>query len=341
MKNDIFIRYNRYTLIMVYLLDKKDKKILYELDQNSRQPLTKIAKIVNLSRESILYRIKKYQAEGIIRGYLIIIDMAKLGFIHNKIYLKLHNITEEQENKFIQELIKNPYVSWISSCDGKYSLIFGVKSRSIIELNNVLKEIESKYWKFIKEKDISTIIDALHFNRDYLIEKEKSSERKAFWGGKQEKIKLDEMNFKILDELSRNSRISSVEIASKLKISPDSVIQRIKGLERSKVIINYMIWPNVNKLTGLYYKVLVTLHNMNEEKENQLRNYCLQNPNIVYMLNSFGPWQLELDIEVENINQFRSLIREFLNKFSDIVSDYSPLNIFEEYKFRFFEKEVL
>ncbi|GBE19636.1 HTH-type transcriptional regulator LrpC [archaeon BMS3Abin17] len=341
MKTDIFIRYSSYSLIMVSILDKKDKKILYELDLDSRQPLTKIAKKVQLSRESILYRIKKYQNEGIIRDYLTVIDMAKLGFIHHKIYIKLHNITEEQEKKFIQSLGKNPNISWISSCDGKYSLIFGTTTKSVIELNNLMKEIDNKYWKFIKEKDISAIIDASHFDRSYLVEKENSSERKAYWGGKSEKVKLDDINFEILNELSKNSRVSSVEIAEKLKISPDAVIQRIKGLERSKVVINYMVWPNVNKLTGLYYKVLVTLHSMNKEKENRLKSYCLQNPNIVYMVNSFGQWQLELDIEVENMEQFRDLMRKFLNRFSDVVSDYSPLNIFEEYKFRFFENNIV
>jgi len=61
-------------------LDKKDKIILYELDKNARQPLTKIAKKVNLARESILYRINKYHQHKILRNYLTVIDLYKLGY---------------------------------------------------------------------------------------------------------------------------------------------------------------------------------------------------------------------------------------------------------------------
>ncbi|MBI2005567.1 MAG: Lrp/AsnC family transcriptional regulator [Candidatus Aenigmarchaeota archaeon] len=319
-------------------LDQKDRRILYELDKNARQPLSRIAKKVQLSRESVLYRLRKYLKEGVIRNYLTVVDMAKLGFTHHKVFVKLHNITEEQEKRFIQFLIENPHVSWISSCDGKYSLIFALKARSMVELNTVMKEIKNKFWQFIMEQDTTTIINANHFYRDYLIKEQGTTERKIEWGGKPEEVKLDETNVAILDALSRNTRMNAVEIANELNISADAVIQRIKKLEQSRIITHYMLWPDVNKLKGMFYKVLISLHNLNAEREKKLLSYCLQNPNIVYVVNALGPWQFEMDIEIENIQEFRNLIRDFLNHFSDIISDYSVLNIYEEYKFRFFEK---
>jgi len=322
-------------------LDKKDKKILYGLDRNARQPLTKIAKKVQLSRESILYRLRKYHKQSIIRDCLTVIDMAKLGFTHHKVYLKLHNITEEQEKELVQDLINNPFISWVSSCDGKYSLVFAVKATSLVELNKIMKKINNEYWRFIMEQDTATIIQGTHFYRDYLIGKKGTTERTIVWGGEPEKTELDKTNTAILDALAADSRINAVEIANKLKISSDAVIQRIRKLEKAGIIQHYMIWPDVNKLQGLFYKVLVTLHNIDEEKEKKLRSYCLQNPNIVYIVNALGPWQFEMDIEVKDIQEFRNLIRDFLNNFPDIVSDYTALNIYEEYKFRFFERECL
>ncbi len=67
--------------------------------------------------------------------------------------------------------------------------------------------------------------------------------------------------------------------------------------------------------------------NLRYRRINRIVFYCQQNPNIVYIVNALGPWQLELDIEIKNIIEFRSLIRDFLNKFADVVSDYSALNI--------------
>lgn len=318
-------------------LDKKDRQILYELDRNSRQPLTKIAKKVRLSRESILYRLKKYLKEGIIINYLPVIDVAKFGYTHHKICVKLHRITEAQENSFIRDLARNPHISWVSSCDGKYSLLYAVRAKSLVELDSIMKAINNKYWKFIKEQDTATIIKGRHFYRDYLIEKRGTTERTIVWGGALKEAKLDSINKTILGEFSNNLRISAVEIAEKLRVSPDMVISRIKQLEHSGILMHYMIWPDVAKLKGMYYKVLVSLYNLNPKREQQLTYFCLENPNIVYIVDALGPWQFEMDIEVEDTQEFRSIMREFLNNFSDIVSDYTALNIYEEYKFRFFE----
>jgi DNA-binding Lrp family transcriptional regulator len=43
-------------------LDLKDRKILAELDFNAREPISKIAKKVKISKEVALYRIRKYCA---------------------------------------------------------------------------------------------------------------------------------------------------------------------------------------------------------------------------------------------------------------------------------------
>lgn len=321
-------------------LDKKDKIIIYELDRNARQPLSRIAKKVNLTREAVLYRLNSLKNSGIIRKFLTVIDMAKLGYTHHKVYVKLHNITETQEKELINYLVNSPFISWVSNCDGKYSLIFAPKARSMVELNKIMKEINNKYWQFFMEQDVATIITAYHFYRDYLIGKQGAAERKIVWGGPAEETKLDSINIGILNELAEDSRVSAVAIANKLRISSDAVINRIKNLEKSGIIEHYMIWPDNLKMNQQYFKVLVTLHNTTEEKEKMIVSYCQQNPNIVYIVNSLGPWQLELDIEVKDIAEFRKLIREFLNKFSDIVSDYSALNVYEEYKFRFFDRKI-
>ena len=50
-------------------LDLKDRKILYELDKNSRQSFADIAKKVRLSKEVVQYRVKRLQDEGYINYF--------------------------------------------------------------------------------------------------------------------------------------------------------------------------------------------------------------------------------------------------------------------------------
>ena len=65
-----------------------DKKLLYELDINSRQPLTQLSKKVRASPATIEYRLKRMEKVGLIRNYLTFLDAGKLGLMIWNIYLE-------------------------------------------------------------------------------------------------------------------------------------------------------------------------------------------------------------------------------------------------------------
>ena len=73
-------------------LDIKDKKILYQLESNSRQPLSSLAKKVGLSREVVAYRIKQLEQKGIIHHYVTVIDFVRLGYMFLRIFFRYNNI---------------------------------------------------------------------------------------------------------------------------------------------------------------------------------------------------------------------------------------------------------
>ena len=51
-------------------LDIKDKKILYELDKNSRIPLSQLSKKVQLNEQTVHYRVKNLIKKGIIKNII-------------------------------------------------------------------------------------------------------------------------------------------------------------------------------------------------------------------------------------------------------------------------------
>ena len=77
---------------MNYKLDLKDRRILYELDSDSRQPCSKIAKKLGTSTEVVNYRIKRLEEENIITHYLIIVNLSKLKTLQFKICLSLQHL---------------------------------------------------------------------------------------------------------------------------------------------------------------------------------------------------------------------------------------------------------
>jgi len=62
------------------------------------------------------------------------------------------------------------------------------------------------------------------------------------------KIELDEIDIKILDELRRNSKITYKEIAKSMNISVGAVYNRIRRLENEGVIKGYTINLDYSKM---------------------------------------------------------------------------------------------
>ena len=56
---------------------------------------------------------------------------------------------------------------------------------------------------------------------------------------KNEKFKLDDLDLKILNELQKDGKISNVDLASIIDISPPSCLRRVKSLEESGYIRGY------------------------------------------------------------------------------------------------------
>lgn len=74
-------------------LDGIDIKILYELQKNGRISNVELSERVSISASPCLIRVKRLEKAGYIKGYLALIDIAKLGdtlTVFTEITLKYH-----------------------------------------------------------------------------------------------------------------------------------------------------------------------------------------------------------------------------------------------------------
>ena len=321
---------------MVIKLDVKDRKILYELDVNSRQTNSEMAKKVGLSKQVVGFRIKRLIKENLISFFYSVIDISKLGFTVHKNFLRLQNLDKGKEKELINFLVTHPNVVWVASCDGRFDLAFGTWAKDMNFLDKTITELNKKFGEYIAERQIATVIRGDYFIRDYLISREKHSHyRESFFGAVPAPVKMDKNDWEILVLLGKNSRITAVDISKEVQLSVDAIAERIKKLEKSGVIKHYNIVTNESKYPYLHYKILIGFRNISEDRERSIREYCRTNPNIVYIVKSLGPWEFEIDLEVENAEQFRDIMMDIKTKFNEILKDYSALHIYQVYKYNF------
>ena len=144
--------------------------------------------------------------------------------------------------------------------------------------------------------------------------------------------KIDKIDIEILKILTKNSRTPSTEIAIKLKTTPRIVNYRIKDLLKRNIIIHFRLIPNVNKINIDYYKIMVQLKDLIPEKEKKFKKFLELHQNIINYSNSWGPWEIEFETEIENYKKLTELTNNIRNEFSDIIKKIEFILICEELK---------
>jgi len=205
---------------MTYKPDLKDKKLLFELDKNSRISLTELAKKLKTSKEVIHYRINNLIDKKIILKFHTVPATYRFDQTAYKVYLKLHDISKLKYENLVEFLQKNKDIFWIGKCRGRWDLIFGIWAKTIEDFFEANDKILEKFSKFIQEKELSISRENIQYNRRWLYSDESKIIEFDF-GEKEEKIKSDETNQKIIKSILNNSRKKIVNIAHETDLTID------------------------------------------------------------------------------------------------------------------------
>src|SRR3989344_841798 len=215
--------------------DSKDRRLLYELDKNSRQSTSRLAKKTGLSKDSVAYRINRLLKEGVIKSFNTVIDTKKAGYTSFRLFIKLYNTTTEIEDKIFEFLLKNENLIWIVKVDGKWDINTWFAYKTIEEMNDFWKKLLEKYNNFILEREFGIYTNMAYFGRNYLLngQGEKFSMPTISMA---EPTKLKDVDLKILELLSQNARIPVIELAKKTGLTSKTIITKIRWLKENKVI---------------------------------------------------------------------------------------------------------
>ena len=136
-------------------IDLKDRRILYQLDLDSRQSLTQIGKKVGLKKDVVSYRIKRMQEEGVIKNYYTVIDAYKLGYIVFRVYLVFQYVTQDVKNEIIEFLVKDKHTWVVGSIIGRYDLSVVLWIKDIHDFYHFWEQMLDKYGDYFSEKIFS------------------------------------------------------------------------------------------------------------------------------------------------------------------------------------------
>jgi Lrp/AsnC family leucine-responsive transcriptional regulator len=307
-------------------LDLKDKKLLYELDKDSRQSNSEIGKKIRMNKNTVNYKIKKFEEEKLVLGYYAVIDNARLGYYSFRCYAKFFNTTAEQEKEIFDFLVKDPRVGVVCKIETVYDFSFMIWIKDSYEFEAFWYEFKHKFREYFWNERVDVFTSAYNFRRKYLIESKEQAEYDFI--GTNKTVKHDDLDLEILRLLSKNARMPLIDIAEKLKTPERTIAFRIKQLEKNKIIQSYRTNLSYEKLGIEYFKVNIHLNKVPERKF--LLEFANSHPNIIYYDITNNDYDYELDIEISNRKELLKLLEELKKHFQ--VRDIEILNFKEYYK---------
>ena len=315
-------------------LDLKDKKILFELDFNSRISYSQLARKVGLSKQGVEYKVNNLIKKGVIKGFYPVINVPKLGYIYCRLLVTLQNLTKDKHKKIVNYLTNHNKVFWLFQMQGIYDLLIVIWARSVTEFKDFIEELENKFGENIKRKTETITTDVIHFQHRYLLGIEKTGE--IHIKETSERIGIDKLDKKILNILCSNARISVVDISKKVNESAKVVAYRIKKLEKKKLIEGYRPIINHNKISHTYYKVFISLNKISKQELNVLKSYIKKNPLIIYIVGGIGlPADLDIEMMVKSNQQLFDFIEDIKFKFPMLIGEYQTVIFMDTLKVKY------
>jgi DNA-binding Lrp family transcriptional regulator len=303
----------------MYKIDLKDRKILYELDLDARQSLTQIGKKVGLKKDVVSYRIKRLQDEGIIKNFFTDIDTFRLGYNVFRIYINFQyvasNIKDEIVNYFINN--KNSWVVISEKTEIDLTVVMWVKD--IFEFYQFWEKTLDIYEDYFAKYAISIYIKAHVYKKSYLLPDEDVESNREIYhmncGGKS--VEIDEIDYKLLNELAVNARAPLIDLAEKLSCSSQTVNYKINNLLKSGVIKAFRVNLDLSKFDLHSFKVDIYLKD--HKFKNPILNFLADKPYIEYMNFAIGWADLEPEFVVKNFDELSKILDEINIKFSGII----------------------
>lgn len=288
-------------------MDKIDKKILKILILNSRQSTSQIAKQARISRDVTQYRIQQLKKNGIIRDFTTDIDYEKLGYISALFFV---SIKAEKEKEFIEHINKLNFVSWAGTHLGFWSLGMAIYGKNTKEVEERFQTIFQKYKNWITNHQFVFYKTTEFYTEKYFGEQKNKTFRKKY-----EHYKVDDTDKIILKHMSKNSRISSTELAKIVKLTPVAVSRRINKLEKSGFVKGYSVYINLLKLE--LYLFTFFIQNNNLDQRMKLFSYLQTHPRVSVLLDYIGDPFIEFGIFVKDPYETRAIIQEIKETFPD------------------------
>lgn len=319
-------------------VDLKDKKILSLLSEDSRMPLSRIAKRIRLSREVVNYRIQRLLRKGVIKKFIPIINMERFGYGTFHVFFNINILNEERKNMLLNRLIEHPNTKSVMEYHDTWDLEWVLIAKTPQEFDWLLTELTKEFRGIIMQNDKLMLVRGyksiqlpgeIYFEAGHKFQRLKRKSKES---------KIDEKDIGILSLLSEDSRLSSYVIGDKVGLSADAVNYRIKKMLDNETIFRFTILTNLSLLNYHWYTLCLNLKTFDLNSEMRFRELISGNPSVLRAVKVLGDRDLLIYVTTESSKQLHLVFKHIQQNFMNIIYNHQIWLAYKEHVFSSFPK---
>lgn len=146
---------------------KTDRRLLLSLNRDGRATQKNLAAQLHLSPSTVRNRIQKLQDLGIISGYNVRINFTRVGYMYQKVLLKLNDTSVDTLERLRTYLKDKPGVIYLLRTIGPYDFEFELITRSGETGYDIIKDLRLRFPHAVHSAGVTIIkgepkFEALH-----------------------------------------------------------------------------------------------------------------------------------------------------------------------------------
>ncbi len=325
------------------LLNTKDWRILQEVVQKVRQPLSTIAKRTLLSRQAVEYRLELMKKNSLITGSRAVIDIQKLGFHSYHSFIEVH--TPDEEKIIVERAQRLPFVNAIIKYSGKYNLEISIVARNPQEFLGYYEQLINT--ARIRDDQILMLLQTICAQvlpRTHFPQLKDIYEAGFGEALKKSRIKpvteIDETDLCILLSLSRDALKTNIALAQEAGVSKDTVVYRLKRLEQEGYLREYRPIINFSVLGLSINSVLIKL-NYSQNSAQEFEHYLQRHGLILWAVRTFGYFDYLVYVITKNMDEFHGVMNGIKESFQDRIKTYEILFAYEQLKYEYMTESMM
>jgi DNA-binding Lrp family transcriptional regulator len=316
------------------MLTELERTILGFLDEDPTQGLAALARRSHRhvgTVQRVILRLRE-RARLKIRPF---INLLALGYHDVVVYANLAVDEPARQRRLVERIRRSEQVSWLSYLIGDHQLAFAFYCRHLSELGDFIAQLSAVNEASFSSWVVSPRLRYTQYNRKYLLP-EGGKQRAYHFTTADPFLTIDNLDAEILWTLANTDAESNREVARALGAPPATVDRRLQQLRSSGVICGSIAMVPQEFLGVTVYRLLLTCRFLSQQLRAALEKFCLHHPTVIFLIESLGPYNFEIGVEVSRPQEIPVLAQEIQRVCGSALHDIQTYMEVEDLKWSFF-----